>query len=822
MTIRRALSVTITLLGAALTASSAVLTISPATLQPPQTILINADYSAGLTATPPPNAACVWSISSGALPPGLTIGGVVGNNGAGTISGAPTQQAGQFNFTATCTAGPDQGSRAYTLFVSLGPLSISQTSIPSGTQNAAYTTTLTPIGGVPPYTWSFGPGTNPDGLAISAGGVISGTPTAAGSFKLNPVVTDAAAQQATVQLTLVVASPPLSITQTSIPAGTQNTPYSTSLSATGGVPPYTWSFGPGTNSDGLQICPQDGLLVCSAGGLIFGTPTSAGTFTLNPVVRDSTGATATVPLTLVVGAGVIIQTSSLAPGAVGASYSQTLAGSGGKTPYVWSVSTGSLPAGLTLNSATGVISGTPTAGGIIPFTITLTDATPVQATAALTINVLGITTTSLPDGTVGTPYSQTLQTAGGGPPLTWAVASGTLPAGLTLSTSAGTISGTPTIAGSSTFIVSASYTPASVAGVPVPVITQQQFTLVIAGTISVTPSPLTVTQGSTFSQPLGVVTGGVAPFTWSIVTGSLPAGLQLDPVTCILSSNPCLVTGKTNTAPAGTTSFTFTVTDSSPKPLVARATASITVTAPPAPTSAAISGLPSSSGPLQQPPAIVSIGAAYRLPITGTLTLNFASSVGGDDQLVRLSSGTCVVNGSSHTCTTQFTIPAGSTQASFITGANVSVITGTVAGTITLTAQLTDSAGNNVTPNPAPTSTMVINATVPVITKPVTITSSPGQFNVIVTGFSSTRDMVSALFHFTATTGTTLATPDITVQLGSAFTAWYGNAASNVFGSQFTITIPFTYQANSIPFTAVTVTLTNSKGASNTSAPANP
>ena len=117
---------------------------------------------------------------------------------------------------------------------------------------------------------------------------------------------------------------------------------------------------------------------------------------------------------------------------------------------------------------------------------------------------------------------------------------------------------------------------------------------------------------------------------------------------------------------------------------------------------------------------------------------------------------------------------------------------------------------------------MVVNATVPG-TPTVKITSpAPGQLNVTVTGFSSTRDMVSGLFHFAAATGTTLTSADITVDLASAFAAWYGNTASNVFGSEFTMTIPFTYQANAIPITAVTVTLTNSKGASNTSAPASP
>jgi hypothetical protein len=734
MTTRRALILTVVLLAAALSAPGALLTISPAALQPPPGIPINEAYSVNLTATPTPAVACTWTISSGALPAGLAIAPGVGK-GAATISGTPTV-AGNATFTVTCTAGVDAGSRAYSLFV-LSPVSISQTTIPAGAQNVAY---------------------------------------------------------------------------------------SAALNATGGLQPYTWSFGSGTSSDGLGICPQDGVGGCAQGGVISGTPTAAGSFTLNVVVKDAAGQTFTVALTLVVAAGVVIQTSSLAPAAVGVSYSQTLAGSGGKTPYVWTVSAGSLPAGLTLDPAKGIISGTPTAGGAFQFTITLTDATPVQATAALTINVLGITTTSLPDGTVGTAYSQTLQVAGGVPPLTWAVSTGTLPAGLTLNASTGVISGTPTASGTSTFTVSVSYIPASAAAL---VTTQQQLTIAVAGVLTITSSPLTLTEGAVFSQSLGTVAGGTGPYTWAIVTGSvLPVGLKLDPTTCIGSvSNPtnttCLVTG-TTTAPVGTTSVTFSVTDSSPKPLVAQATVSITVNAPPPPTSATITGLAAITTPLQQQPAVVSISEPYSLSINGKLTLTFASSVGGDDQMVRFSNGSCVVNGSSHTCTTTFIIPAGSTQGSFSGATNVAVVTGTVAGTITVTAQLTDVAMNDVTPSPAPTSTMVVNSTVPFISSVAIAKPAPGTLNVIVKGFSSTRDMVSGLFHFAPTTGTTLTSPDLTVDLASAFAAWYNNTASNVFGSQFTLTIPFNYQANAIPIAAVTVTLTSSKGASNPSSPASP
>jgi mono/diheme cytochrome c family protein len=158
-------------------------------------------------------------------------------------------------------------------------------------------------------------------------------------------------------------------------------------------------------------------------------------------------------------ASVSITTASLPGATAGTAYSQTLAATGGTTPYRWSVSAGALPAGLTLGT-TGTISGTPTTAGTYSVTVKVTDsqATPATATKALSITVaaaptsLTVTTSTLAGGTVGIAYSQTLAAGGGRTPYTWALASGTLPAGLTIS-STGVITGTPTAAVTSSFTV---------------------------------------------------------------------------------------------------------------------------------------------------------------------------------------------------------------------------------------------------------------------------------------------------------------------------------------------------------------------------------
>jgi hypothetical protein len=152
-----------------------------------------------------------------------------------------------------------------------------------------------------------------------------------------------------------------------------------------------------------------------------------------------------------------ITTTTLSSGIVGVAYSATLAASGGAGTLTWSVASGSLPAGLSLSSS-GAISGTPTAAGTSTFTVKVTDSAPTplsdQKQLSITINSpLTITTTSLPDGVVGAAYSQTLAASAGTTPYTWSLASGTLPAGLGLDSSTGTISGTPTTAATSTFTV---------------------------------------------------------------------------------------------------------------------------------------------------------------------------------------------------------------------------------------------------------------------------------------------------------------------------------------------------------------------------------
>ncbi len=152
-----------------------------------------------------------------------------------------------------------------------------------------------------------------------------------------------------------------------------------------------------------------------------------------------------------------VTTSSLPAATVGNFYSRTLTASGGVGPYIWNISNGALPAGLSLDSASGTISGTPTVSGKSSFTVRVTDKSGVTAVRSLSLTVsiatLTISTTSLPPGSRGRYYSATLAASGGVRPYTWSISRGRLPAGLSLNSTTGEISGTPTTSGRSSFTV---------------------------------------------------------------------------------------------------------------------------------------------------------------------------------------------------------------------------------------------------------------------------------------------------------------------------------------------------------------------------------
>jgi len=331
-----------------------------------------------------------------------------------------------------------------------GTLTITTTSpLPTATVGMNYSQTLAAAGGTGTYTWSITSGSLPAGLTLNAStGQIIGQPTASGMASFTATVKDGDTATASAAFTMTI-DPALMITSTSpLPPATVGANYSVTLTATGGSGVYTWSITTGALPAGLTLNASTGQIT--------GQPTASGMASFTATVKDTAGASASAPFTFTINPALMITTTSPLPQAtVGTNYSVTLTATGGSGIYTWSITTGSLPAGLTLNASTGQITGQPATSGTASFTATVKDTTGASASAPFTLTInppLTITTTSpLPQGTVGTNYSVTLTATGGSGAYTWSITSGTLPAGLSLASSTGIISGTPTIAVGASF-----------------------------------------------------------------------------------------------------------------------------------------------------------------------------------------------------------------------------------------------------------------------------------------------------------------------------------------------------------------------------------
>ena len=249
---------------------------------------------------------------------------------------------------------------------------------------------------------------------------------------------------------------PIIFTPSPLPSALSGRSYSYTLTANGGRGSYTWSLASGSLPTGLNL---------SSGGVISGTPSATGVATFTAKVTDSHGIFSTSTFTLTVyatGTPVIVSTAPLPNGTTYTAYSQTLTANGGTTPYTWSFVSGGTPSGLSLSysfpGTSAKISGTPTTAGPSGFTLKVTGNDGVSSTTSFVITIIQgptpptISTSALSAGILNASYNQALAATGGTTPYTWALSSGGLPTGLNLS-SAGVISGTPTVRGTSNFSV---------------------------------------------------------------------------------------------------------------------------------------------------------------------------------------------------------------------------------------------------------------------------------------------------------------------------------------------------------------------------------
>jgi len=222
-------------------------------------------------------------------------------------------------------------------------------------------------GGVRPYRWTLSDGSLPQGLALDAAtGRISGLATGAGVTTGVLRITDALGATEDTPLKLVVNQGPLTAACHPEPAEV-GVPYAGACTIRGGLAPYSCEVVMGTGT------PPKGLTV-NRDCTVTGIPNTRGATSFTTRVRDSGGSAINVASYVLVRPQVAIATAALPLAIVNQSLLLTLTASGGLPPYTWSLVNGSLPGGLSLNVASGEISGAPTADGIVPFTIRVRDA----------------------------------------------------------------------------------------------------------------------------------------------------------------------------------------------------------------------------------------------------------------------------------------------------------------------------------------------------------------------------------------------------------------------------------------------------------------
>ena len=398
-----------------------------------------------------------WS-ALGALPTGLTL------NPSGIISGTPTVRPGTYSVRIRVVDAFGAVAEAPATIVVKGEaLELKAASI-TGTVGTTLSYALSATGGVQPYSWS--PlGALPAGLSMSSSGVIGGVPTATGAYTLAVKVSDASGASVMGNIAITISNTsggggggggpviqPLTVNTASLTAAA-GTPYSYALTAAGGSAPYTWSA--------LGALPPG--LALGGNGVISGTPTTGGSYTVAVKVTDSASSTASANIDVTISSTqapvITIDTATLAA-TVGLDYSFALKASGGVPQYSWQA-LGPMPPGMALSSG-GIISGRPTTPGVYSVAVKVTDSGGAFVNGNVTITVTGPLVvgpgTSTPvnlNAQVGIPFSFALTASGGSSPYLWSIQSINPPnpplGGWLTVSAAGLLAGTPPAGSAGTY-----------------------------------------------------------------------------------------------------------------------------------------------------------------------------------------------------------------------------------------------------------------------------------------------------------------------------------------------------------------------------------
>ncbi|HEX7900721.1 MAG TPA: IPT/TIG domain-containing protein, partial [Planctomycetota bacterium] len=484
-----------------------------------------------------------WQVVAGAPPPGLFL-----DARGGRLAGAPVA-TGSFTFTIRVrdARGVDSASPV-TVHVLANPTAIGPAEVVGGSLGSPYAQSLELSGGVGPgFAWTVSAGALPDGLTLTGAGrhaEIAGTPSKAGTFAFTVRAADGGqaglAATRSYVLTIAAAGGPLTVVPRTLPPGTAGVLYSARLTATGSGPP-AWTLAAGSLPAGLALNATTGV--------ISGVPAFAGD------VRfvAAAGPTASAGFDLRIAPAPLVVSVAPPFGVVGEAYYLELRALGGVAPVRWSLVTGSLPAGLSLDAAAGTLQGVPAGAGTV-FTLEARDARGAAASATFTLNVLDAAAglaalgTSPRWGEVGVPYSDSLTAVGGTPPYAWSLASGALPPWSGFTASTGTLAGLPDAPGRVLFAASVGDSAAPSAASS----TSGTLTLDIFDPLAVETSALPgAVEATPYAHTLSA-TGVAAPARWRVVSGSLPDGFSLGATSGVLSGT---------TAGLGVRSFRVEVTD---------------------------------------------------------------------------------------------------------------------------------------------------------------------------------------------------------------------------------------------------------------------